>query len=622
MEINEFKEIMLKYSMAHEVYFSLLDLISISCPNILDNHKKLLLMYFTFISDGNLCMTLDSTLLKDKWDKKIEEVKIINIDSNTIDLDCLKEDSYGAIDESLSTLKDLDHLYEKDGFFRIEDNWLYMKKYYYAKFGVEKSIKRLFKNNSSTTEFNYKDYLKSGSTFCLSRGQEKAIVEGLKHSLIITGGPGTGKTTSIVFLLIGLLKQDINRKIYLTAPSGKAAQRMKESILKNLLNVKDCEELEALKALNLDGKTIHGLLETNSEGIFKHNKNNQFEKAIFIIDEASMIDVEIFNSLLQAIRDGSLVYIMGDKNQLPSVDVGAVFSDLLDVLPEFVVELDESKRFEMGSSIYNLAEAINNGNDLNIDDSMWKSCDDFIVSTSDDKFPIYYYSDITSNDNLMMEKVISVWRDSFYNNLKDKFSNLDEGSNFNLLFKESENAKILCAENKGVRGVVEINRLIRKINNNKKNMNSYSPGEIVMISKNDKTLDLYNGDCGIITQFKDDDTLYLMVQKTANFISSDGKKTDKIFKLGEFVFYPIRLIPSDEIDLAYAITIHKSQGSDYKNILVILPKNINHPLVNRQIVYTAITRTKGSTYIVSNINTLDKAKNTKLQRDTNIRIEA
>ncbi len=621
MELYEFKNIILKYSMTHELYFKLLDLISMSCPNIEESHKKLLLMYFTFISDGHLCMSLDRSLLKNKWDKKIEDVKIINFGEDTSDLDALKEDAYNAIDEGLSSLPMLD-LYSDRSFFKIEDDWLYMKKYYYAKNGIAQSIKRLFKANDVVVDYNYKEYLKEGSTFCLSKGQEKAIVEGLKHSLIITGGPGTGKTTSIVFLLIGLLKEDINRKIYLTAPSGKAAQRMKESILKNLSNVKDCKELEALKSMGLDGNTIHSLLETNSEGVFKHNKINQFEKAIFIIDEASMIDVEIFNSLLEAIKDGSLVYIMGDKNQLPSVDVGAVFSDLLDEIPTFVVELDESKRFEMGSSIYNLAEAINNGRELNIDDSLWKSCEEFMISNGNTKFPIYYYSDITSNDNLMIEKVISVWRDSFYSTLKDKFDALDENSDFKLLFKESENAKILCAENKGTRGVKEINRLIRKINNDKKNMNSYSPGEIVMISKNDKTLDLYNGDCGIITRFKDDDTLYFMVQKTANFISSFGKKSDKIFKIDEFVFYPIRLIPADEIDLAYAITIHKSQGSDYSNILVILPKNINHPLVNRQIVYTAITRTKGNTYIISNIDTLNKAKNNKLERDTNIRIEA
>ena len=140
----------------------------------------------------------------------------------------------------------------------------------------------------------------------------------------------------------------------------------------------------------------------------------------------------------------------------------------------------------------------------------------------------------------------------------------------------------------------------------------------MMINKNNKMLDLYNGDSGILVTFANDPTLYFMVRKSTNLVPRESKEQDKIFKLGDFTFYPLRLIAYKEIDLAYAITIHKSQGSDYPNILVILPDKKGHPLLNRQIVYTAITRTKGNTYILSNQERLLEAKDTVLIRDTNV----
>ena len=107
-----------------------------------------------------------------------------------------------------------------------------------------------------------------------------------------------------------------------------------------------------------------------------------------------------------------------------------------------------------------------------------------------------------------------------------------------------------------------------------------------------------------------------MLKKSTNLCLDNKKIDNKIFKVGDYLFYPIRLISSDDIEPAFAITIHKSQGSDYQNILVILPKSKGHPLLNRQIVYTAITRTKGSTYILSNQENLECARDTVLKRNT------
>lgn len=188
---------------------------------------------------------------------------------------------------------------------------------------------------------------------------------------------------------------------------------------------------------------------------------------------------------------------------------------------------------------------------------------------------------------------------------------------FSDIWNISENARILCANNSGIRSVSHINKYIRKeFYSDKTSVSGYYPGELLMVTENEHSLELYNGDCGVTVKFKDDETLYLMFKKGIKLNIDDKKVENKIFKLGDFVFYPVRLIGADKITSAFAITIHKSQGSDYNNILVVLPKTKGHPLLNRQIVYTAITRTKGKTYILSNQENMENARDTVLVRNT------
>ena len=508
-----------------------------------------------------------------------------------------------------------------------------MKKYNVARLGVIENIDKLFsKRRNLESLIDYRDFVKEG--FRLSSGQERALVEGLNKNLIITGGPGTGKTTSILFLLISLLKDNARKlNVHLIAPSGKASSRMKESIINGLSNIKEDfilgnkEVIEKIK--NLEESTIHRLLghdyETNG---FEYNKNRLLRKnSLFVIDESSMIDICLFNSLLEAIPDDAMVYIMGDKNQLPSVECGAVFGDLLkkESLKENIVELDESIRFKKGTKIYELASAINNGLEIPVTKSSWRDFEEFKIEETDPTKPIYYYSINKENykSSQIIEAISMKWGEEYFKTLQDEASDLDytDLDNLNRLFKYSEISKILCAENKGLRGVENINKIIKSsfIDYTKPtSVKGYYPGMIMMINKNNKMLDLYNGDSGILVTFANDPTLYFMVRKSTNLVPRESKEQDKIFKLGDFTFYPLRLIAYKEIDLAYAITIHKSQGSDYPNILVILPDKKGHPLLNRQIVYTAITRTKGNTYILSNQERLLEAKDTVLIRDTNV----
>ena len=135
-----------------------------------------------------------------------------------------------------------------------------------------------------------------------------------------------------------------------------------------------------------------------------------------------------------------------------------------------------------------------------------------------------------------------------------------------------------------------------------------------MVTQNQKLYNLYNGDCGIVVQFAGDELLYLMLEKSS--AATGEAASGSIFGLSHYQFYPLHLISEDAVETAYAITIHKSQGSGYKNIAVFLPKAGPHPLLNRQLLYTAITRTEGNTYLIASQATIEEAHKTVIRRNT------
>jgi len=618
-----------------------------------DIYLDLLSIYFSFIDDGNACMSLNEAHLKTKWKAKLEGLQIDDASEN---------EKYNNLCSSLnlitsSNLKTLETIkvVSKDikdkTIFIVDNNCLYLRKYYLAKNGIKDSIDRLFNqkfNNDYTIDFN--SFLDSQHK--LSCGQKDVVDKGLNNNLVVTGGPGTGKTTSVLYVLLSILANNDKYNIYLAAAAGKAAGRMKESLkngiegLKGNNYVKNNPELEkAMEIISgtVDDKhkveefTIHRLLSTDSKTKrFKYNKVNKFPtNSIFVIDEASMIDLCLFNNLLAAIPTGARIFILGDKNQLPSVDVGAVFSELLEYLPiDKKVEITETKRFKPDSEVYVLAENIRKQNKLNLDDSQFKECKDFsFADVIKEKFPVIYY-EIDDNKAEQKEKiniVLKKWKEKFFKDVIIDSIDLDKNNitekELKLLFnKYTFLSKIISAENDGNFGVNTINKLMKKLiytndvikTIKKTSLSNNYVGQVMMINKNNKSLDLYNGDVGMLVTFKGDNTLYFMINKKTNLDLSGNRETDRIFRIKDYIFYPFRLISLSEIDLAYAITVHKSQGSDYQSILVILPTKITNQLLNNQILYTAITRTKGNTYILSNKKCLEHAVEFKLERDTNI----
>ncbi len=663
MNYKDFFNQLYKLNAISSIWEKILDMLREMEKNISDQALDIFCIYFSLLDDGNTCIALNKEKLLAKWMKKWNGLLLVNEVSEE-EKDILQEKDFEhIIEEGLKSFKDgsLKSIIEdnpseeNNGKIFIISNidgndWLFAEKYYCAKNIIEERIKKLFLagQRKSLDKKSIADEFEklTDKKFKLKERQLEAIARGQKENLIITGGPGTGKTTVITYLLWELFKDEDNLKkhLYLAAPSGKAADRMKESILEAINKINCDSDCAAFKKLNTsDSYTIHRLLSyAPQENSFIYNSENQFNKdSIFVIDEASMIDIDLFASLLAAIPDQARVFILGDKDQLPSVQAGAVLGEILAKKKDSVVELNESNRFNSDSEIGRLKDAVQN-EQLELKDflhfekwSAWKK--DFPSERNAGENPVDFIELDEGQKGKEISEIVCNWSAAFYDHLADKKispayklkASFDK-ENLQLLDKlwtDSMKAKILCAERRGLRGVENINKIICD-NIREKNQlydfsqGNYFPGQLLMINQNQKMYKLYNGDCGIVVRFENNPFLYLMIEKSAEGEEKERNFSfeNRIFAAGRFMFYPLYLLPGEALETAYAITIHKSQGSGYDNILIFLPEQEQHPLLNRQIFYTAITRTSGSTYIVASEEILCNARKNIIERDTMIQL--
>jgi exodeoxyribonuclease V alpha subunit len=419
--------------------------------------------------------------------------------------------------------------------------------------------------------------------------QRQAVEIAIKKQLcIVSGGPGTGKTTVAAKIIAAVIHvSESTPLIHLTAPTGKAAQRLQES-LNEVKQTLDCPK-EIIEAMPNEAMTIHRLLKSKYlSPYFKHDHDNPLPSDMVIVDEASMIDLALMSKLVMALRKESRLIILGDKDQLASVDPGAILGDICresehSSLKPCMVHLTKNYRFGESSGIYKAAVAVNAGDSnklLNIIDN------------------ISSYSDIAWKDyqDFSIKKALS-------ENISRQSRYLNYQNNPRQALMALNTFRVLCAVRKGPHGVEKINHTIAELMASKgliQPTRRWYHGRPIMITKNDHGIGLYNGDIGLILKDRDDQNML-----KAFFIGSDNN-IKKIL--------PARL---PEHETVFAMTVHKSQGSEFDHVLLVLPEKPSKVLT-RELIYTGITRSRKHIEIWGAKNTLMNAIAKKIYRQSGL----
>ncbi|EPG72728.1 exodeoxyribonuclease V, alpha subunit [Leptospira fainei serovar Hurstbridge str. BUT 6] len=535
-------------------------------------------------------------------------------------------------------------------FFRSRNGILYYRKTFETLTEVEDSFRdllsreipeeqrdRIQKVIEEITENDPLEFQKNGIkiTLCGEGEQKEALETALKSSFfVLTGGPGTGKTTVITSLLRALVRLGYEtEKIGLAAPTGRAAQRLKESLENTLSLNRRINELDQ-KLLNLPTATIHRLLGYNPKSnSYKFGKDFRLPYDVIVIDEVSMVDLELMSNLLHSLpdreREKFRFIILGDADQLPSVEAGAILSDVVASISSSsnFFRLSKSHRQEGNASpIFAAArECIRKNSSV---DSLLKSIfavrtdislNEIIDSASPENEAGFYriQSDFPKDRTRFLEKYVENWIRPRLAKLPDP--NKESIKLIEYIAKDLNHSRILTILRQGDYGSEGINRDINQIlikKGYKKTViignRTYFPGLPIMITKNDRTRGMFNGDTGVILDAK---TITGDPELRAIFLL-DGMIRD----------FALDTLPSHEP--AFAITVHKSQGSEYDNIFILYPpdpekpesKNLTSELFRTEILYTALTRAKRRAVLLAGDELLGLSLSKRSERVTGFRL--
>jgi exodeoxyribonuclease V alpha subunit len=381
---------------------------------------------------------------------------------------------------------------------------------------------------------------------------------------VISGGPGSGKTSTVIRILIILLALDPDCRIVLAAPTGKAAARMSDSIRQRIDQAP--VDMKIQPSMPLEARTIHRLLRYRRNG-FDYNERHQLPVDCVIIDEASMIDLKLMFHLLNALPAQTRLILLGDRDQLASVAAGNVLGDItghghkLDsataAVAGSIALLGNNYRFGNDSAIGEIAARVNQGNS-----------DKTIELLRDDSRGLRWFEE--ARDELHRDA--QDW-------LTETFRAVFEAGTADDALRAFEKTRVLCATNRGPLGVDAINFLVSSSLLTGRDLpeSGLYAGLPIMITRNQHDLDLFNGDTGILWQRGD--------SLRACFRSPDGG----LRELG------VSRLPG--FTPAWASTVHKSQGSEFDSVLLILPSDPDSDALSRELLYTAITRARRQFFI-------------------------
>ena len=487
------------------------------------------------------------------------------------------------------------------------DNRLYLRRL----FNLEKRVaQQLFARNrwvNPETETNPLDEDETSNADALSASQQAAVATALCRQLtIISGGPGTGKTTVIRSIVSALRHLDPNLRIAITAPTGKATARLEDSFRQDLR-----------ADLGPEIKTIHRLLGYGAGNRPRFNQMRRLPTDVLIADEASMIDLSLADALFSALPDTARLILVGDPDQLPSVNLGRLLTDitprnatdrppliptphnatarpLMPVLASAQCRLTENFRFTEGASIHELAEALLAGQ--------------VTLPAAGDRIKTIAPKALTD----------ALLRSAF----SDYFNALAKFASVQNLLKAFESVRLLAPRYQGPLGVHDLNakieQLMQKLGLLKRLRGAHYHGQPILILKNDYQLGLYNGDVGLCV-----DTQQLNPADPDR--DEDARGLIAFFNTGPDAQprrFAMNALPEHET--CFAMTVHKAQGSEFDQVLFVLADALDDATQrtgSRELIYTGITRAKRQLTLVTTPESWHRASNNVLNRRSGLALQ-
>ena len=458
----------------------------------------------------------------------------------------------------------------------VKPNLLYLQRYY----DHEKRLSSAVKRKCSQTS-------KSANEAIDSSTQDQAVNRALSQTFhIITGGPGTGKTTlALKFVVEWLKRQDDLSSVRLAAiaPTGKAAARLAESFSQGIESLETSRDVRDFVS-RIDCSTIHRLLGISGSGSLpKFDSETPLDIDLVIADECSMIDLTLMRYLIEALPDQASILMLGDADQLSSVQVGTVLKDLVEVsksssspLNGNVSQLSKTYRFSEDSPIFRICQSAKTG-DLETFEALTKE-----NSRNDVTLASLSQAEVQS-DRALIELA------------KKEYRHVHDSKTPSEALSAIENFVVLTPTNEGLHGAGNLNREIIESRSSQTEQETLPARTPIMIRQNNYSLNLFNGDIGIIWH------------------DEEGRAARAVFPSNDngYRAIPLSLLP--EFEPAYAITIHKSQGSEYNHVCVVLHPN-ETLILSRELIYTAFSRAKEKLSIFSNPEVMQDALQRKVRR--------
>ena len=451
-----------------------------------------------------------------------------------------------------------------------DENFVYLQQSYLAETKIVNLLKKFVKNSFKISDKNLvSDFIQkfeSNNGFKLASRQKDAVSLLADNRIsILTGGPGSGKTTTVkaVKEFIDFLASSdklLDGRVALLAPTGKAAKRMSE-------------------VLGVEASTIHRKL--GLKGFGAEEEPKLIDEPFVIVDEASMIDVYLFSELLSSISDNTNLLLVGDENQLPSVGAGLILRDLIESKKVPTILLNKVFRQSEGSNLVYNAHKIKDGIGIRSEDGLI-----FNEKDSNGKSDTYFIR--SANTERTIEKIIASYRHF-----------LNQGYSF-------KDIMVLTATNGGKLGTLNLNHKIQRacfkhasdedVLIRKRDNSAFYVGDPVIQLINDYENNVFNGETGVVTSIEvlPDGSKKMEVC----FAAEQNEEEDRFVWYSGFRVY--------DINLAYAITIHKSQGSESK-IVIMAVDSLHSKHLNRSLIYTGYTRTKSCNFIIGQIDTFNSA---------------